>query len=107
MDLEHPEITQIRKTGYPTRQPENTNIQEHHTTQKDIEQMTLQELIDMGADINIGFHDLKNKTDAEKKLEPFKSIGDVEPWTGIDGHTKWLEIGNGYVDITAFYKEEK
>jgi len=46
MDLEHPEITQIRKTGYPTRQPANNN-QEYvdYTTREDDEQMDLNETL--------------------------------------------------------------
>jgi len=47
MDLEHPEITQIRKTGYPTRQLANNN-QEYvdYSTREDEEQMDLNETLD-------------------------------------------------------------
>jgi len=106
-DLQHPDVTQIRKTGYPARQPENTNIQEHDTTRKDVEQMMLDEILDEGGKINIYFFE-KDKQAAKRKIEPFKRLGDIENAEnrGLNEDNNWLIVYNELVSVTAFYGKE-
>jgi len=107
-DLQHPDITEMEKKGHLGRRPKYNN-QEYvdYTTRKDVEQMMLDEILDTGAGIDIDYHGLESKEAARKKLEPFKSLGEITFGAGIDGKTTWLEIADRYIHITAFYEEEK
>ena len=72
--------------------------------------MTIKELLDMDAEIEITFHNIDenfkstSQKEALKKIECFKTLGRVKNIHG-DG-TSWLSIGNDVIEVISFYERD-
>lgn len=69
--------------------------------------MTIRDLIESGAKLNINYHQLASRDIAEKKLSQFKSLGSIESIEnyGKNEDTNWLEIDEYDlgIEVSAFY----
>lgn len=70
---------------------------------KDIYQMTIAELIDSGAKIDISYF-RNDEQQAESKIRPFLNLGKVEV-VEYDGR-KWLGIQSEKIGVTAFLNKK-
>ena len=72
---------------------------------KDIDDLTLKELREMGAKVDINFHGNKNLQDAYNKLKPFTKFGSINKYSHPSGSV-WVNIDNDdkRIYITSFIK---
>lgn len=66
--------------------------------------MTLQELIDSGAMLDVWFHDLKSKEAAMHKISAFESLGEV--FERSDRNSLGIDDALG-IHVTAFYEADE
>ena len=109
MDLQHPAITQTLKTGYPdsTGKPKNKYItdldyiKDGEEYQMEFEEMTVRQLLDMGAEIDVFLY----SDSKEKATSIIKQLG-IEDIKGksIDD-VYWVESKYVNANIYSFYNE--
>ena len=70
-----------------------------------VDSLTVKELKEMGARVDVIFHGNKELQEAREKMKPFAEIGGVES-RSRDG-AYWLEIRNKkkQIEVTAFYEK--
>lgn len=66
------------------------------------DELTVSELIEMGANVNIYFYRNGNLQKAYDKLKPFTKYGSIKRKYG--DKVTWVEIENESVEIVAFYR---
>jgi len=113
MDLEHPQITQTLRTGYPTNEdlardnePIENNYYDDYTTDEGGDQMesvkefTVNDILDSGARVRVQFFDCEDLQAAYTKLKPYKHLGKVERHE--TANAMWLYIRSKNIDVTVF-----
>lgn len=68
--------------------------------------LSIPELVESGASINISFYNATNLQDAFKKIKPFKHLGSIKMWNHRF-RTFWLKIENENIEVTVFYEGGK
>lgn len=71
---------------------------------KNFYDITIQDLVDMGASVVIRFHHEKNKQQALDQVESLNMIG--KPKEESRNGYKWVAKESDGVEITAFYEED-
>lgn len=119
MDLEHPAISRTLKEGYPDDagkpqyknniHPDYNRVKED--TQMKIEEMTVKQLLDMGAELDVYFFNAKSKEEAEKLInnKAFENLS-LPTWyenRGKNEDTNWVKVQNDddSVEVSVFYEE--
>jgi len=71
---------------------------------KDIENLTIGELTEMGFEVSANFHGCKNLQDSYKKMKPFTKLNSIKKhqyddvrWTTVEG-----DVNGKEVSFTAF-----
>ena|SRR5690625_355756 len=113
MDLEHPQITQTLRTGYPTNEElardnepiENNSCDEYITNEGDVEmenvrKFTVHEVLESDAVVRISFHRCKDLQSAYNKLKPYRHLGKINRHQA--GDTVWLHVNYQNIEVTAF-----
>lgn len=111
MDLEHPMVSKIRKTGYPDSAgkperktyytPDYSRVEEE--TQMEFEDYTIRELLDMDARIDIKFY----SGSKEKALSIVNKLGIEDTANKLIENAKvnWVEGKYANTKIRSFYDE--
>ncbi len=68
--------------------------------------MTLREIIETGANIDIYYHFLKDEEEAREKIRPFESLGEIDKHK-YDNETARVGVYGNDIDVAAFYTPPK
>lgn len=69
---------------------------------KDIYSMTVEQLIKMGAHVNVNFHFGKCREDAQDKIDQFEQFGNINYFN--TDQSNWIEMTDSDVTVTSFYQ---
>ncbi len=73
---------------------------------KDYKDLTIGELLEGGAHVEINHYGVNTKTEAKLKLAPFIEVNAMEHITGGEA-TTWLRINGDKLKVLAVYEEDK
>ena len=67
--------------------------------------LTISELIDTGAVVELRFHGERNLRDAYEKIAPFRKLGNIRK--GSIENVYWLRVYSKKFEVTVFYEGGK
>ncbi|GIN73998.1 hypothetical protein J14TS2_44730 [Bacillus sp. J14TS2] len=67
--------------------------------------LSISELIDKGATIELRFHGERSLRDAYKKIAPFRNLGNIRK--GSYNNIQWLRVVSKKIEVTVFYEGGK
>ena len=77
-----------------------------------MENLTIKQLLDLGADINIYFHNCESKEDAETKVKSLGFDGELETWhskpnKAMHGFSAYSSVERFPIGISAYYDRKE